>query len=111
MVAEVVEGDLHLSPRPGKPQSYATSELGAELRPFRKGKGGPGGWLIIDEPELHLDRDILVPDLAGWKIERAPFEGEEPYFVVVPDWTCEVVSPKTGGLDRIKKLPIYAFTK
>ena len=25
----------------------------------------PGGWWILDEPELHLGADILVPDLAA----------------------------------------------
>ena len=28
-----------------------------------------GSWWIIDEPELHLGEDILVPDLAGWRRE------------------------------------------
>jgi len=35
--------------------------------PSQKGMGGPGGWWIIDEPEIHFMRDIevTVPDLAG----------------------------------------------
>ena len=38
------------------------------------GETGPGGWVILDEPELHLGRrpDKLVPDLAGWRRERMP---------------------------------------
>jgi Uma2 family endonuclease len=110
MVAEVVEGELYLSPRPSKPHAFASSVLGGELGgPFGRGKGGPGGWIILDEPELHLGKEpaILVPDLAGWRASRAPMAGDEPYFVVVPDWVCEVISPRTGRLDRIKKLPAY----
>jgi Uma2 family endonuclease len=109
MVAEIVEGDLYLSPRPSKPHALAASELISELRPpFSRAKGGPGGWVILVEPEVHFGPHVLVPDLAGWLKERAPLEGDEPYFTVPPDWVCEVVSPSTGRLDRIKKLPLYA---
>ncbi|SRR5258708_7757914 len=111
MVAEVIEGDLHLSPRPAKPHTFAASALGGELQsPFGRGKGGPGGWVILDEPELHLGAEpaVLVPDLAGWRRERAPMAGDAPYFVVAPDWVCENVSPSTSRFDRIKKLPFYA---
>jgi Uma2 family endonuclease len=109
MVAEVVEGDLYLTPRPSKPHTFALSALGAELQgPFGRGKGGPGGWIILDEPELHLGAEIIVPDLAGWRRDRAPMAGDEPFFTVVPDWVCEIVSPRTGRLDRVKKLPLYA---
>lgn len=109
MVAEVVEGDLYLTPRPSKPHTLSASRLGGELSgPFDRGKGGPGGWIILTEPELHLKADILVPDLAGWRVERSPLAGDEPYFTVAPDWICEIVSPGTGRLDRVRKMPIYA---
>jgi len=109
-VAEIVDGELHLSPRPGGPHTQAASTLGEELGPpFKRGRGGPGGWIILDEPELHLGPDVLVPDLAGWRIERMPEIATEPaYFTVVPDWACEVLSRSTARLDRAKKLPIYA---
>jgi Uma2 family endonuclease len=76
--------------------------------PFDRGRGGPGGWRILDEPELHLGADVLVPDIAGWRRERLPALPEEAYFSVVPDWICEVVSPSTEAIDRGKKLAIYA---
>jgi Uma2 family endonuclease len=109
MVAEIVEGELYLNPRPGKPHGKAEIRLGTLLDgPFGLGRDGPGGWVILAEPELHLKHDVLVPDLTGWRVERAPLEGPEPYFTDAPDWLCEIVSPSTGRLDRIKKLPIYA---
>jgi Uma2 family endonuclease len=111
MVAEVIEGDLHLSPRPGPAHASAYSALVGELRnPFGRGKGGPGGWIIIGEPELHLGSEpaILVPDVAGWRRERMPSLPQEAFFALAPDWVCEVVSPSTGRFDRIKKLPFYA---
>jgi Uma2 family endonuclease len=110
MVAEVIHGELHLNPRPAKSHGAAASALGEELGPpFKRGKGGPGGWFILDEPELHLQADILVPDLAGWRIERMPaIVDDEPFFSLAPDWVCEVLSPRTAKYDRTDKLEIYA---
>jgi len=84
--------------------------LGAELsRPFDRGKGGPGGWILLDEPELHLHGDILVPDLAGWRRERMPrLPMQAAAFELPPDWVCEVLSPSTAPIDRADKVPIYA---
>jgi Uma2 family endonuclease len=108
-VAEIVEGVLITQPRPASRQAQATSALGAELfGPFRRGKGGPGGWILLDEPELHLHEDILVPDLAGWRRDRMPELPDAPAFRLPPDCVCEVLSPSTTVLDRAKKLPIYA---
>lgn len=73
------------------------------------GRGGPGGWVILDEPELHLAEDVLVPDLAGWRRERLPvLTDDEPFFTLAPDWVCEVLSRTTSKTDRSEKLPIYA---
>src|SRR5436309_2365775 len=73
VVGEIINGVLHANPRPGSPHAAAASSLGGELHgPFKRGKGGPGGWMILVEPELHLHGDILVPDLAGWRRERMP---------------------------------------
>jgi len=110
MVAEVIGGELRLQPRPAKPHTRAASRLGATLDgPFDLGEGGPGGWLILDEPELHLREDILVPDLAGWRRARMPeIAADEPYFTLPPDWVGEVLSPGTYATDRAEKLPVYA---
>lgn len=108
-VAELVDGELHLSPRPGGPHAAVASALGEELGPpFKRGRGGPGGWLIVDEPELHLGSDVIVPDLAGWRRARLPAMPNAPYVELAPDWVCEVLSPSTEKLDRAHKLVIYA---
>jgi hypothetical protein len=94
---------------PDRATADASSGLGGALRgPFDRGRGGPGGWRILDEPELHLGEDIVVPDLAGWKRNRLPHLPDEAYFVVAPDWICEVLSPTTAAFDRVKKLAVYA---
>jgi Uma2 family endonuclease len=109
-VAELVEGELLVSPRPGGPHAAAASALLEELGPpFKRARGGPGGWILLFEPELHLGPDVLVPDLAGWRRERLPeITNEVPYFELAPDWVCEVLSTTTSQLDRTKKLPLYA---
>jgi Uma2 family endonuclease len=111
LVAEVVDGDLYLQPRPARRHARASSHLGISLGgPFDRGVGGPGGWLIVDEPELHLgpEPQILVPDLAGWRAERAPSLDGPPYFDTAPDWVCEIASPSTRALDRGRKADLYA---
>jgi Uma2 family endonuclease len=110
MVAEIIDGELYLQPRPAKPHAAAATALGEELGPpFKRGRGGPGGWIILDEPEVHFGGDVLVPDLAGWRRERMPvMTNDEPYFSLAPDWACEVLSLGTAVKDRAKKLPIYA---
>ena len=108
-VAEIVEGVLHTHPRPAMPHALASSVLGRRIgNPYHDKIGGPGGWWIIDEPELHLGEDILVPDLAGWRRERMPDYPETAYVALAPDWVCEVLSVSTRRLDLHGKRPIYA---
>ena len=108
-VAEIVDGTLYTHPRPGALLTIASSVLGGELSPpFHRGRGGPGGWWILDEPELHLGDDILVPDLAGWRRERMPERPDTTYFTLAPDWACEVLSASTRRLDLQEKRPAYA---
>jgi len=110
VVGEIIGGELWASPRPAPKHALAGSVLGAELLgPFQRGLGGPGGWWIFDEPELHLAEDVLVPDLAGWRRERLPTLPSEAHFKLAPDWVCEVLSPSTARLDRRRKLPKYAL--
>jgi Uma2 family endonuclease len=108
-VAEMFGGELYASPRPAVPHARAASVLGAALMgPFDHGRNGPGGWVILHEPELHFDNDVLVPDLAGWRRERLPRLHADAYLTLAPDWVCEVLSPSTEALDRGKKLRVYA---
>ena len=108
-VAEIVDGTLYTQPRPAPPHAVASSRLGFNLGgPFDRGRGGPGGWWIIDEPELHLGEDILVPDLAGWRRERMAELPDTAHFGLAPDWVCEVLSASTRRLDLHGKRPVYA---
>ena len=109
MVAEVLAGTLYTHPRPAMRHARASSIIGSELvGPYDRGRGGPGGWWIVDEPELHLGDDIVVPDLAGWRRETMPEYPDAAYCEVAPDWVCEVLSPSTRRLDQNEKRPLYA---
>jgi Uma2 family endonuclease len=108
LVAEIVDGELWASPRPAPRHATADQRLGSILgQAFDTGGGGRGGWRILREPELHLGNDVVVPDLAGWRIDRMPRLPETAYFAQAPDWVCEILSPSTARLDREKKLRIY----
>ena len=109
LVGEILDGELHASPRPSASHALAASTLQSDLgTTFQRGRGGPGGWWILSEPELHLGEDVAVPDLAGWRRDRLPRVPDAPFLTLVPDWVCEVVSPSTERIDRVKKLPLYA---
>ena len=112
-IAEVIDGELHVMPRPKRRHLRSASGLGAFLfGAFDVGALGPGGWTILDEPEVHLgpEPDILVPDLGGWRDGRLDDDGrnDDAFITVVPDWVCEILSPSTLRVDRMKKMPIYA---
>jgi len=109
LVGEIIDGELIASPRPATPHVRAASRLGMDLGgPFDRGKGGPGGWVILDEPELHIVEQVLVPDLAGWRRERMPEMPDAAYVELAPDWLCEVLSPATARIDRARKMGHYA---
>jgi len=109
LVGEIVNGRLVTHPRPAPKHARAYSVLGGRIiGPYDEGTDGPGGWWILDEPEIHIEGDILVPDIAGWRRERMPKLPETAWFDLAPDWLCEILSPSTARVDRVEKLPIYA---
>jgi len=110
-VAEILDGELFLSPRPTPRHALAASRLGRILGPYDDDPGGPGGWWILDEPEFHLGdetAETTVPDLAAWRRERMPSMPDGAFFTLAPDWVCEILSPSTERVDRGKKLRAYA---
>ena len=97
-VGQIFGGVLHVSPRPAGPHTVAASLLGGALvLPFVGGQGGPCGWLILDEPQLYLGQDVLVPDLAGWRRERMPQAPDTGAFTLRrrSPWTARRSGPCT----------------
>ncbi len=108
MTGEIINGELIATPRPSRKHARAALALGGELAPpYDFGRGGPGGWIILVEPEVGFGGDLIVPDLAGWKEERLPESEEHNWISVIPDWVCEVLSPSTIRIDRIDKMAVY----
>jgi Uma2 family endonuclease len=110
-VAELIDGELVVTPRPASPHTLAASVLGMDIGGlFHRDPDDParpGGWWILLEPELHFGDDVVVPDWAGWRRIRLPNVTDVPFFTLPPDWVCEVVSPSTGRIDRSRKMRIY----
>ena len=108
-VAEIVDGKLYIQPRPAPLYAFASSRLRSLIgMPFDLGDGGPGGWWILREPEIHLGEDIVVPNCTGWRRERVPVFPTGAYCTLAPDWACEVLSPLTRKLDLGGKRAVYA---
>ncbi len=107
-VAELIDGALVTHPRPAPRHATASNSLSGEIGPpFQKGRGGPGGWIFMDEAELHLEPDVVVPAIAGWRREHLSALPETPWIETAPDWVCEVLSPSTASYDRGPKRRIY----
>lgn len=108
VVGEILFGVLHTHPRPAPRHSVAAGELQTELSvPFRRGRGGPGGWIFAVEPELHLGPHVVVPDIAGWRKERLTPFPDTPYIETPANWLAEVLSASTQAIDRTDKLTVY----
>lgn len=107
--AEIAAGEVRVLPRPRPRHVRAASVLGARLVNSYgwDTSDGPGGWVILHEPELLLGEEVRCPDLASWRVERYE-EPEDNPIALVPDWICEVLSPSTARSDRVEKMPLYA---
>jgi len=105
----LIDGAIFVPPRPSLPHQVAESELDRELGgPFQRGRGGPGGWVILVEPEVRMGGHAVAPDLAGWRRERMPEIPRAAHATIAPDWVCEIASTSTAAYDRGAKLDVYA---
>ena len=112
LTGEIIAGELVVSPRPAVRHSIAGRGIGDAIGPrfhLRRpgGDDAPGGWWILNEQELHLGDDVLVPDVAGWKRERVPKMPDTVGVTIVPDWVCEILSPSTASRDKKQKARRY----
>jgi Uma2 family endonuclease len=109
VVGQIIDGELIALPRPALRHARVATTVSEQLGgPFDRGAGGPGGWLFLIEPELHFGKDVVVPDVAAWRRERLAEVPDAPWLELAPDWVCEVLSPSTASLDRVKKMRVYA---
>lgn len=110
VTGHIVDGELVVTPQATVPHQGVVSVLGAELSyPLRRGRGGSGGWIILVEPELRLGRNVVVPDLCGYRREELAEIPDAPFLTQRPSWICEVLSPSTERFDRGRKRALYAM--
>jgi Uma2 family endonuclease len=110
LTGEIIDGAIVAHARPAAPHLEAASALGSLLvHPFQFGLGGgPGGWVLLDEPGIRFGDEYRIPDMAGWKAERYVRPAGDGPYLVMPDWVCEFLSKSTAIDDVTKKLPLYA---
>jgi len=109
MCEERIQGKIHVEHRPALRQVIASSVLGGLLSgSFRPGSGGSGGWVILDRPTIQFGDDLIIPNLAGFRTERAPRPTDEPLTTIIPDWICEILGPNRDTSVRVAKMLAYA---
>lgn len=110
--AEVLNGEISAAPSPTPRHSRAQRALSRHIGgPYDDddGRGGPGGWWILLEIDIELDaHNVVRPDLSSWRRERLPEPWDLRPISVVPDWICEIVSPRNAARDRVTKRRLYA---
>jgi Uma2 family endonuclease len=105
---EIIAGEIIVSPRSKPAHGLAQAALSWSVAGPFGFRDDPGGWWIVVEVEVELGRhDVYIPDLAGWRRARVPIFPDDRPVTVVPDWVCEVLSPSTGRIDRVKKAHGY----
>jgi Uma2 family endonuclease len=109
LTGEILEdGVLRVMSRPGKRHRRAALACLDALSGVNANLRGTGWWIEVEAEIRLLQERLAVPDLAGWRVERVPDLPDENPLTVLPDWCCEILSPRTARDDKRLKLPLYA---
>lgn len=109
LTGEILEdGVLRVMSRPGKRHRRAALACLDALSGVNANLRGTGWWIEVEAEIRLLEERLAVPDLAGWRVERVPDLPDENPLTVLPDWCCEILSPRTARDDKRLKLPLYA---
>lgn len=109
LTGEILEpGVLRTMSRPGKAHRRAAKRCEQGLARFDADMGGTGWWIEVEAEIRFPGGRLAVPDLSGFRIERVPELPHENPLTILPDWCCEVLSPRTARDDVTVKLPLYA---
>jgi Uma2 family endonuclease len=106
-VGEIIHGDLYAFPRPRSIHSRALTRLMQALAPYDDDES-PDGWIILHDVEIWFGKNLLVPDVCGWRRRRMPEMPDVTVMKLAPDWVCEGLSASTVRLDKGPKREIYA---
>jgi Uma2 family endonuclease len=109
-VGQLIDGNLYVCARPRIAHARSIARLFSRLAPADDDPS-PKGWVILMEVEIWFGKNrknLLVPDLAGWRRIRMPEMPDVQTMTLTPDWVCEGLSPSTTKIDRGRKREIYA---
>src|SRR5262249_48169336 len=107
--SELLAGEIVAQPSPSTTHQLLYGGMFSELAgPFMRGRGGPGGWWIIQDVDVRFTpHDLVRPDLSGWSRQPPPSPHVTRPIDVIPDWICEVLSTNRK-YDRTYKADLYA---
>jgi len=106
-VGEIIHGDLYAFPRPRTVHSRALTRLMQALLRYDDDDSNDG-WIILHDVEIWFGKNLLVPDVCGWRRSKLPELPDVVTMKIAPDWVCEGLSPSTFRLDKGPKREIYA---
>jgi Uma2 family endonuclease len=109
VTGEILEdGMLRTTSRPGLRHRRAGLACLDALSGINASLRGRGWWIEVEAEIRFPAGRLAVPDLAGWRVDRVPKLPDENPLTVLPDWCCEILSPRTARDDNRLKLPLYA---
>jgi Uma2 family endonuclease len=109
ITGEILEDDaIRTMSRPGKRHRRAAGACIDALSGANANLRGTGWWIEVETEIRFPGNRLAVPDLAGWRVERVPDLPDENPLTVLPDWCCEILSPRTARDDKRLKLPLFA---
>lgn len=103
--AELIEGELFMSPSPRERHQRAVLNLGMRLQAFANARSL--GRVYVAPFDVHLPTgDVVEPDLLFVSSERLGIISD--WVRGAPDLAIEVLSPENPERDRIVKRALYA---
>ena len=109
LIAEILGGELFVQPKAVPKHNAAAFGVAMAIGPkFQTGGDGRDDWVFFSGQEYHFGRDVVVPDVSGYRAPDVPEETDNVWFEATPDWVCEILSPSTETRDRGIKRAIYA---
>jgi Uma2 family endonuclease len=102
---EIIDGELLVTPAPGRRHQRAVAELISLLLRYAKEHGGEALPAPVDV--RFSDVDVVEPDLVFVRADRVASLGDEPFIRVPPDLAVEVSSASTRRDDLTRKKALY----
>lgn len=107
---ELIRGSVVEKAAPSGEHSSAQVGIGLTVgQKFSRKPGGrwPGGWWFFVELDVLFGKEIMRPDVCGYRRDRVKEKPTGRPIATRPDWICEILSPSNAKTDRVEKLQTY----